>query len=76
MDEKGLIVRPGDRHELLVRRTLEGRVRSVLHLAHGVLAPQPTKPAQSTGGERSEGANGGLGGDAHEDPSEKAVLEL
>jgi hypothetical protein len=42
LDEKHLLIRPGDRAELLARRVLQGQTRHVLHLAAGILSAQPT----------------------------------
>jgi hypothetical protein len=40
LDEKSMVIRPGDRDEILIRRVLEGRTRSVLHMAPGILTAQ------------------------------------
>jgi hypothetical protein len=59
MDEMNMVVRPGDREELLTRKVLEGRTRSVLHLAAGVLSPESTIPTIPTGKALGESKNSG-----------------
>lgn len=58
MDEKEMVIRPGDRDELLSRRVVEGRKRRVLHLAGGVLSAEPAIPTISTSGPVGEAASG------------------
>lgn len=64
--EKGLIVRPDDRDELVMRRRLEGAERRVLQLRPGALVDFGVNPSQSrTGSPDASGntnGNGPLGG--------------